>query len=176
MSLARITQILESGPTTDVSKHVYQLVSSDGKGGGTYNLNQNAAADYFVIPDQDEKICLRRMNVWETDLSFTNAAVYGAGSALTNGIGITVENPDGIIKNYTPVKIKTTFEWALLAGVDSSSIGGAGTDPHLVRWTFNKGGGDIMLDGSKGEFLRVSYGDAMDFMTSIRIMVQGYKC
>jgi hypothetical protein len=175
MSIARITEMLSLKGTDNVSRHVFQLISSDGKGGGTVDLNQNAAADYYFIPDPNEKIRLERMNVFEVDGSFTNAAGYGAGTALTNGIGITVENADGVLKNYTPVRIKTTYEWALLAGVDSTFVGGAGSDPHMVRWTFAKGGGPILLDGSKGEFLRVSFGDAMDFLTLSKIMVQGHR-
>jgi hypothetical protein len=154
---------------------VYQLVSSDGKGTGTVNLNQNAAADYYIRPDDDQIFKLKRMNVWQVDANFNAATGYGAGSALTNGISITVENAEKVIINFTPVSIKTSFEWALLAGVDIPVIGGAGADALPVRWTFSKGGGEITLDGTKGEFLRVSFGDAMDFMDHFRIMVQGTK-
>ena len=174
MSIPRMTEILDLAGTNDPSKHFFQLVSSNGDGTGVVDLNAAAPADYFITPSSSQKIILKRLNLLEKDLSFTNALGYGAGSALTNGIGITVENGSGVIRNYTPVKIKTTYEWALLAGVDSSSIGGSGADPHMVRWTFNKGGGNIKLDGSKGEFLRISYGDAMNFMDFIRIMVQGH--
>jgi hypothetical protein len=175
MGIGAIIELLTDAMGRGPKDHIFQLVSSNGDGTGTVDLNQSSAADYYVRPGLKEKYVLRRMNVWEVDQAFTTATNYGAGSALTNGIGITVENGNEIIKNYTPVTIKTTFEWGLLAGVDSSPLFGAGEDAHLVRWTFNKGGGNIVLDGSKGEFLKVSYGDAMNFMTSIRIQVQGYK-
>lgn len=170
------TQLLRQLQTpSDVTKMVYQLVSSDGKGTGTTALNQNAAASYTVKPDDDQVFLLRRMNVWQVDANFNAATGYGAGNALTNGITITVENADGVIINFTPEPIKTSFEWSLLAGVDIPVIGGAGADALPVRWTFNKGGGNITLDGSKGEFLKVAFGDAMDFMDYFKIMVQGTK-
>ena len=152
---------------------IYQNVSSIGDGTGTTELIGSAAADYFVIPPIGKKYRLKRMNLAQIDLNFSDATKYGAGNALTNGITITAENEAGIIKNYTPVSIKRTHDWALLAGVDSSSTGAAGADINLVRWTFSKGCSDILLDGTKGEFLRFSFGDAMNFMDSITIQVQG---
>lgn len=154
---------------------IFQNVSSVGDGTGTVELIASSPADYYVIPPANEKYRLKRMNVAQIDANFSAATGYGAGSALTNGITITAENSSGVIKNYTPVSIKRTYDWALLSGVDASSINAAGADINLVRWTFAKGCSDILLDGSKGEFLKVSFGDAMDFMTSIRIMVQGCK-
>ena len=175
MSIPGIFGIAKDSMGREPKDHIYQLLSTNGDGTGTIELNQNAAADYFVRPSLTEKYVLRRLLVWEIDGSFTNAAGYGAGSALSVGIGITVENGNEVIKNYTPARMKTTYEWSLLAGVDNTAVFSGGDDAHLVRWSFHKGGGDVVLDGSKGEFLKVSYGDAMDFMTSIRIEVQGFK-
>ena len=175
MGIPQIFEILRDSMGREPKDHIYQLVSTNGDGTGTVDLKINAATDYFVRPGPLEKFVLRRMNLWEVDGSFTDAAGYGAGSALSVGISITVENGTEVIKNYTPVRIKTTYEWSLLAGIDNTAVFSGGDDAHVVRWTFGRGGGNITLDGSKGEFLRVSYGDAMDFMTFVRIQVQGYK-
>jgi len=172
MSIPRLTQLAENTPKEN---HLFQLVSSVGDGTGVTDLIGAAPAAYTITPGAGEKFTLKRLNMLEVDGSFNNAAGYGAGSALTNGITITVENAEGVIVNYTPKPIKTTFEWALLAGVDSAVVGGAGADPHMVRWTFGKGCGYIELDGDKGEFFKVDFGDAMSFMTSIHILVQGCK-
>lgn len=170
-----MTELMTNAAGKTSSNHIYQLLSVNGKGTGTVDMNQSSATSFYIKPGPNEIYVLRRLNLWEVDGAFTSAAGYGAGAALTNGITITVENSAGIIKNYTPVPIKTTYEWGLLAGTDTPFIGGAGADAHLVRWTFSKGGGDIVLNGKKGEFLKVAYGDAMNFMTSSRMMVQGYK-
>lgn len=170
MSIARMTELMENTPKESA---LYQNVSSVGDGTGIINLTGAAPADYTVTPDSTTVYVLKRMNILQVDANFNNALGYGAGAALTNGITITVENASGVIKNYTPEPIKTTYEWGLLAGVDSSTTGGAGADANLVRWTFARGCGNIELDGSKGEFLKVSFGDAMNFMDLVRIQVQG---
>ena len=172
MSIGRLTELAEN---IEKEHALYQYVSSEGDGTGVVDLIASAPADYTVTPGAGEKFTLKRMNVWQVDGTFNSAVVYGSGSALTNGISITVENAEGVIVNYTPVPIKTTYEWSLLAGVDTTTSGGAGADANLVRWTFGKGCGDITLDGDKGEFLKVSFGDAMNFMSALRIMVQGSK-
>lgn len=175
MGIPQIFELLKDSMGRAPKDQIFQLFSTNGDGTGTVELNQNAAADYFIRPGLLEKFVIKRMNLWEIDGSFTDAAGYGAGSALSVGIGITVEDGNEIIKNYTPVKFKTTYEWSLLAGVDNTAVFSGGDDAHVVRWSLFKGGGNIVLDGSKGEFMRLSYGDAMDFMTFIRVMVQGYK-
>lgn len=173
--MATVTELLtKEQEIIDPSLHIFQNVSSGGDGAGVINLIGAAPAAYTVTPGSGNKIVLTRLNMLQVDGNFNSAAGYGAGSALTNGITITVENAGGVIKNYTPEPIKTTYEWSLLAGVDASTIGGAGADANLVRWTFNRGGGNITLDGDKGEFLKVDFADVMSFMTIIRIMVQGY--
>ena len=172
MSDKRITQLMENTPK---ERALYQNVSSNGDGTGTTELIGAAAADYYVRPSPGEKFTLKRLNMVQIDANFNAATGYGAGAALTNGITVTVEGDNGVIVNYTPIPIKKTYDWALLSGVDASSINAAGADVNIVRWTFSKGCGDIVLDGAKGEFLKVSFGDAMNFMTSLAIQVQGCK-
>lgn len=174
MSIAELTDAVINSENRNPEKHIFQMVSSVGDGTGVTELNAAAPADYMIKPKAGEIYVLKRLNLWQIDANFNSASGYGAGSALTNGIGITVENGLGVIKNYTPLKIKTTYEWSLLAGVDASTSLAAGADVNLVRWTFAKGGGNIVLNGTKGEFLKFSFGDAMNFMTNLRIQVQGY--
>jgi hypothetical protein len=154
---------------------IYQNVSSVGDGTGVTDLIGAAPADYYVIPPAGEIYRLKRMTIAQIDANFNTATGYGAGAALTVGIKITAENAGGVLTDYTPVPIKRTYDWSLLAGVDASTTGGAGADANLVRWTFARGCSDMLLDGNKGEFLRVSFGDPMDFMTSINIQVQGCR-
>lgn len=172
MSIARLTELAENTPK---EMALYQNLSSNGDGTGTINLIAATPASYTIKPGPGEKYTLKRLNMLQVDGNFNSALGYGAGAALTNGITVTVEDSNGIVKNYTPEPIKTTYEWALLAGVDASTTGGAGADGNLVRWTFARGCGDITLDGDKGEVFKISFGDAMNFMDVIRIQVQGCK-
>lgn len=172
--MSAIERLVEINENIPKERHLFQNVSSVGDGTGVIDLIGAAAAAYTITPGSGEKFTLKRLTMMQIDGNFNSATGYGAGSALTNGITVTVENGSGVIVNYTPAPIKRTYEWALLAGVDASTVGGAGSDANLVRWTFSKGAGDILLDGDKGEFFKIDFGDAMSFMTSIRILLQGY--
>jgi hypothetical protein len=159
---------------------VYQLLTEngDGTGNGSQAVNGSITpVKFFIQPPSDEKHRLKRMNVHGIDGNWSNATQYGAlGGALANGIRIYVENDGGIIKEYTnDIKIKRTHDWSLLAGVDSINVGGAGADPLLVRWTFDRGCSDIVLDGANGERLVVEIADDLTGLDDHLCMVQGCK-
>jgi hypothetical protein len=117
------------------------------------------------------------MNVHAIDDNFNNATLYGSiVGALTNGISIHIENSAGdTVKDFTPINIKRSHDWALLAGVDSSVIGAAGADALKIRWTFMRGYDDIILNGDKGEKLVLTIRDNLTTMVDQLVMVQGYK-
>ena len=174
--------IFKQGELTPLGANsVYQLMSinGDGTGGASQNVNGSVTPVLFYIqPPSDEKYTLRRMNIHGIDGNWNNASQYGAlGGALTTGIKIYTEiNGGALIKDYTgDITIKRSHDWALLAGVDSISVGGAGEDPLLVRWTFERGAGNIILDGSKNERLVIEIGDDLQGLTDQLAMVQGFK-
>lgn len=174
--------IIETGiPSITADNSIYQLmtVNGDGTGNGSQKVNGSTTPVLFYIqPSPNEKYTLRRMNVEAIDGNFNNAAQYGAlGVPLPNGIKIYVEvNGGALIKDYTKdITVKRNHDWALLAGVDSTVIGGAGNDALLARWTFALGGGDIILDGSKNERLVIEIPDDLSGLTDQLAFVQGFR-
>ncbi len=174
--------IINTGvPSITADNSIYQLltVNGDGTGNGSQNVNGSITPVLFYIqPASNEMHILRRMNIESIDANFNNAAQYGAlGAALANGIKIYVEvNGGALIKDYTKdITIKRNHDWALLAGVDSPVIGGAGNDALLARWTFALGGGDIILDGSKNERLVIEIPDDLQGLTDQLAFVQGFR-
>lgn len=157
---------------------VYQLLSTVGDGTGTVSMNvdgSSTSVKFFIQPPVTEEYRLKRMNVQAIDGNFNNANLYGT-LTLANGMDIYVENDSGLIKRYTnEFKIKRTNDWALLAGVDSVTIGAATSDPLMVRWTFGLGCSDIVLDGSNTERLVVEVRDLMTGLDDQLIMVQGCR-
>lgn len=157
---------------------VYQLLSTIGDGTGTVSMNVDGSGPsvkFFIQPPLTEKYILKRMTVEAIDGNFNNALLYGT-LTLANGMDIYIENDSGIIKRFTnEFKIKRTHDWALLAGIDSVSIGAAVSDPFLVRWTFMRGCSDIILDGSNTERLVVEVRDLMTGLDDQLIMVQGCR-
>ena len=160
---------------------IYQILSTNGDETGTISQNVVGSVGtpilFFIQPPVDEKYRLRRMNIHAIDGNWNNALQYGAlGGALTNGIRIYVRDDSGIIKEYTAgKKITRTHDWALLAGVDSVNIGAATADPLMVRWTFNRGATDIILDGSNNERLVLAIEDDLSGLNDQLAMVQGYR-
>lgn len=160
------------------SDSIYQLLSTNGDGTGTVSMNVNGSSTsvkFYIQPPLTEKYVLKRMNVEAIDGNFNNALLYGT-LTLANGMDIYIENDSGLIKRYTDqFKIKRAHDWALLAGVDSVNIGGAVSDPLLVRWTFVRGCSDIILNGSNTERLVVEVPDNMTGLDDQLIMVQGCR-
>lgn len=168
------------GVNIPVEDSIYQLLSvnGDGTGATSQNINGSSIPVLFSIqPPSDEKYTLKRLTLHAIDANWNNALQYGAlGGPLGNGIKIYVRDDSGIIKDYTTnVTIKRTHDWALLAGVDSVNIGSAVADPFLVRWTFDRGGSDIVLDGSNNERFVVEIQDNLTGLSDQLAMVQGFK-
>ena len=49
------------------------------------------------------------------------------------------------------------------------------SDHCSVRWTHEKGGGAIILDGSVGEYLKFEVLDGLDDLVEHYVAVQGWK-
>lgn len=158
---------------------IYQPLSVNGDGTG--NISQNIDGDptpvnFFIQPPTLEEYTLMRMNVHAIALNFNDALQYANIGALANGIRIYVENDAGIVKEYTEfVKIKRSHDWVLLAGVDSINIGGSNADPLMVRWTFELGAGNIILNGKRNERFVVEIPDDLSGMDDQICMVQGAR-
>ena len=162
-----------------VSNAVYQPLDTIGDGSGSISQAVNGsvtAVKFFIKPPLAEEYTLTRMNVHGIALNFNDALQYANIGELTNGIRVFVENDAGIIKEYTEfVKIKRTHDWALLAGVDSISVGGSNADPLLVRWTFERGARNIILNGNKNERFVVEIPDDLTGLDDQIAMVQGTR-
>ena len=162
-----------------VSNAIYQPLSVNGDGTG--NFSQNVDGDptpvkFFIQPPTLEEYTLMRMNVHAIALNFNDALQYANIGALANGIRIYVENDVAIIKEYTEfVKIKRSHDWALVAGVDAVNIGGSNADPLMIRWTFERGAGNIVLNGKRNERFVVEIPDDLSGMDDQICMVQGSR-
>lgn len=153
----------------------------DETGDGTGNINQNVNGSitpvkFMIKPPVTEKNILKRLNLHAIDLNWNDAKVYGAIGVLPNGIRIYIENDSGIIKEYTNnFKIKRTHDWALLAGIDTVSIGSAGADPFTVRWTFERSFSDIVIDGAHGERFVMEIPDDLTGLDDQIAVIQGHR-
>lgn len=161
-----------------VENAIFQYLSANGDGTGATSQNvdgSSAAVEFSIEPPAGESYILKRMNVEAIDGNFNNANLYGT-ITLANGMSIHIENGAGdVLVDFTPINIKRTHDWALLAGVDSFVIGGATSDALKVRWTFMRGWDDMHLNGDNGEKLVLTVNDLMTGLDDQLVMVQGYK-
>ncbi len=123
------------------------------------------------------KVCLlERLTMTLQDASQSIDEFTGIG-ALSNGIAVGFyDSSDNLI--LAPLgdeTIKIGGDFALLAGVDVETVGGApgATDDILmIRWTFRRSfGGPIKL--SAGRYLQLKVQDNLGAITSIKAHVQG---
>ena len=127
---------------------IYQLMSTDGHGGGLTSLVQTSGKTFKITAPQNTEYILVRMNVYLEDDGQFRGDRYGSSSALSNGIVIRVLDTDGstLLDFTNGWAIKKIGHWSLLAGVDVAGTNyTTGNNTWLVRWTMAKAGKEIIL-------------------------------
>ena len=170
-----------TGQKFSPSSLVSQLVDTVGDGSGTAQMVHSTSRIYKVVPGATEQFRLARMNVYIEDgvNEKFSSALYGATQEIdSTGIVLTVENAEGVIHSLNPHPITRIGHWHLVAGVDMffTDFPSGGSDMCGVRWTFAKHTpGGLILDGSRGEFLKFHFqGDLSDLLDHMA-KVQGVK-
>lgn len=149
------------------------MISSVGDGSGVVEMATTAAA-YKVIPPEKFLYTLERMHVYIEDNAKFRGDYYGGSAALATGIKITKENAGGVLVNYTPYLYTKIGHWGLGSGRDMQPTDfQTGNDIALVRWTFNKAGQPVTLNGNDGEFLKFNVADSLAALVSHLAIVQG---
>tara|TARA_R100000501_G_C2631196_1_gene127067 strand:- start:7007 stop:7909 length:903 start_codon:yes stop_codon:yes gene_type:complete len=137
--------------------------------------------NFTIQPPANETWRVSRLIVTIIDTNVSNFADYGAISALSNGLrlgavlnGTTfIFNPLGNLSQA--FMIKTNGDWAsIMFDLEKKSLG-AGDDYVVGRWTFDKAGTKIRLEGSKGDFVFVQLSDDLSGLSDHLLMAEGYK-
>lgn len=141
-------------------------LDTDGDGTGT----KNAIGDYssteeifYIQPSSTQVFRITRMMVLvrgDKNSFYTDS--YGSRTSLTNGIVVRTHDDSGILINLTDnVPVKTNGNWGRFCYDSEVYPANTGnTDTYLrVRWTFEKSGYPIRLDGSNNERLEVVLND-----------------
>jgi len=154
----------------------YLDLSGDGSGASSAVGNYAAAEEIFYIqPPKSTIFILERMLVYVEDTGAFDAASYGNGITLTNGIVVRKQNDSGTILDLTAGKpVKSNAHWKRLCYDASVSSYGTGNESLGVRWTFSKAGYPIKLDGGKNERLEVVLNDSFVDLVDHTFLVQGY--
>lgn len=159
-------------------KHIFQLLSSNGDGTGT----TQAIGDYSATPlslsfkhAEKEVVHIHRMIVKVQDSGTFDAANYGNGITLTNGITVNHRDTnDTILETLTAYPVKTTGDWAAQCFDVNHFAFGTGDEIIAVRWTFSKSGLPVKLKLHEGEYLEVYLNDDFTGLTDHVFKVDGY--
>jgi hypothetical protein len=123
-------------------------MSTDGVGGGTSDFigdYSGAATNGLVKAPAGKTFVVHRFIVFIEDTSGMQAEEYGnLGSALTNGITMTIETAGGDLSTF-PAAIKTNAGWAQVGFDADVKSWGAGDEVFVSRITFERFGTSIHL-------------------------------
>lgn len=157
---------------------LFRYLDTDGDGGGTKNANgdySSTATDFKLSPASGERFEIARLNVAIGDSGQIDSGKYGNNITLTNGITVAVKNAAGVIVDITDgVPVMRNPDWSHLAGVDALPMEwGTGVGKLVVRFTFERTGVPLQLDGSSGEYLAVTLNDDFSGLSEHYFMAQG---
>jgi hypothetical protein len=164
----------------DPRERIDQPFTLEGHISGAYTSEMSLASgsvNFIIRPQPNEIYYIRRINIRAYDLAFNDGDVYGSAGLLATGIALVLydETLDVPVHNFTPDRIRAIHDWGLYAGVDSVATDAALTDTYISRWTFPRGDGDVIVDGSLGHVLRIEIPDDISNLDGQKIMAQGRK-
>ena len=157
---------------------VARFLDTNGDGSGTTNFNgdySSAQEIAYIQPGATETIYLSRMLVTIEDTSGFSAADYGnITSGLSNGVQVRVQDEDGTAVDLTAGSpITSNAEWGTFCYDVALKTWSTGNEFLLVRWTFEKSGTPIKLDGRKSARLEVLLDDDLQGLVAHKFLVQG---
>ena len=161
---------------------IYQLMDTVGDGSGTTNAIGNysdigAGLTEFRLKHNTGVQELRRLLVYIEDSGSLDAALYGNGQILTNGIRIQLRNSSAqVLEEYTAFPILSNGDWAGHCHDAVPLSWGTGNQILSIRWTFSKSGQPIYVNGFQGEYLTILLNDDFSGLVKHLFIVQGkYK-
>lgn len=153
------------------------LASANGDGTGTSDAIGDYSStdlDLRVSPDDLDAFEIHRMIVSVEDVGSFDAGAYGNNITITNGIVVTAMQGATTLYTMTAFPILTNGDWASHCYDVKLSNFGQGNEIMALRWTFDKTGRPVVLDGSRAQFLNINLSDDFTGLVHHRFVVQGF--
>ena len=100
---------------------------------------------------------------------------YGNGLTLTKGLRLYHRNGDGsLVAELTAKPILTNSDWSVHCYDVQVLAFGKGDEVLAIRWTFDKTGEPVKLDGDKGDYLEMVLNDNFTGLNEHYFCVQGH--
>lgn len=163
-----------------IQKLISQYLSTNGDGTGTTNAvgsySVGSPGKFYITPPAAEDYFITRMIVTVEDTTGFAAAEYGnLGAALTNGVLVQISSDTKTTQSLTPAPVTTNALWGSFCYDVQLKSFGVGNEFLLVRWTFDRSGMPVFLQGSENAELSVICQDDLSGLDVHRFLVQGYN-
>ncbi len=168
---------LKSNGTVNTAFFRYLDTVGDGSGVKNTNLDHSSVQGiYRIAPPAASVFRVTRMIISLEDATGFSTAEYGnLGIALANGIGVRIHDGTSTVLDLMDgIPVKTNGAWGRLCYDVNLSTFGTGNEMLLVRWTFDKSGMPLRLDGDQTQELQVTIDDNLTGLISQYFQVQGY--
>lgn len=159
---------------------LFRYLTDDGLVGDGSNQDISGAADvHWIAPAADEIWDIARVIINIRDAGSVNADTFGALTALTNGCLFQVKSgATGAVVDLDLLDgttIKNNGDLARHCYDMDIATATAGDKAVTARWTFEKNGKPLTLNGGRGERLVFTTQDVTTDLTEFTIMAQGVK-
>jgi hypothetical protein len=122
-----------------------------------------------------KKVELHRLITYIQDTGNFAVSTYGNGVVLTVGLRVVVRNiNDALVQALDGGEpVKSNADWSSLCYDINYHSFGVGDNALAVRWTFERAGAPVLIDGTLGEYLAVELNDNYAGLTDHTFNVQG---
>ena len=172
---------LHSDYEGEVPVFIGEYLDTNGNQTGTYDAigDYSAGVDFYIQPPSDKVYRITRLLISLGDTTINNADQYGGIAQLNNGTQFItkINGTESFIDGDRGSTFISNGYFQMLMydfNCDFASLG-SGEDFCTGRWTFDKSGTVIRLDGNKNDTLIVRLRDDMTGLIHQRFMVQGYE-
>jgi len=161
--------------------YLARLLDTNGDGTGLTDVIGNYAGAeeiFFIQPPISEIYVLHRLIIFYQDVGQMQPETYGNNITLTNGINLRKQDDNNTLINLNDsLPIISNADWARncfdLTITDRGA--GAGNDNFLAaRWSFDKAGTPIYLNGAANERFEMTFNDNFSGLVQQRFTVQGF--
>lgn len=137
-------------------------------------VGSSASPQEYIAKPEGTSIChVQRVTLSLVHGTAGDMALFGNLSALTNGVMIRVKQ-GGQYRTLANWKINSDIKDDMFDIVFDARAGGGGSYGTSGRWTLEKFGVEMRLDGSLGDAMEVYIQDDLTGLTSFNMKFQGH--
>ena len=161
-------------------RYFSRYLDTTGYGTGTKSAigdYSSARQDFKIQPRPTSVFRVARMIVTIRDDAVVTQTGYGALPELTNGVQVFVRSDkNDVLRLDDNIPIKANYQWAERCfDVGMPFVSFAQFFVVQLRWTFEKAGVPIRLNGAHNEALVVRLNDDFTGLVDHKFLVQGYQ-